>query len=129
MVGIVGIGACIGQELALLRSDLVRSLVNSGTWARVDAYFKAQLELWRRVHKELGFYAFQQTVVLASFAPTFYRGSASCGNRKNTEEKILQYLARFFIKPLNHLNEQTYCHILSAHSGDYQHVTDRCAFS
>jgi 3-oxoadipate enol-lactonase len=72
MVGVVGIGACIGQELALLRPDMVRSLVNSGTWARVDAYFEAQLELWRRVHKELGFYAFQQMVVLASFAPAFY---------------------------------------------------------
>jgi len=75
MVGIVGIGACIGQELALLRPDLVRSLVNSGTWACVDTYFKAQLELWRRVHKELGFYAFQQMVVLASFAPTFYNAN------------------------------------------------------
>ena len=72
MVGIVGIGACIGQELALLRPDLVRSLINSGTWAQSDAYFKAQINLWLQVHINSGFYALQEIIVQASFDPAFY---------------------------------------------------------
>ncbi len=44
----------------------------SGTWARADAVFRAQLELWRRMHEEMGFYAFQQEIVLASYDPEFY---------------------------------------------------------
>ena len=75
MVGIVGIGACMGQELALMRPDLVRSLTNSGTWARADAYFQAQLNLWRQVYRDSGFYAFQQMVVQASFDPVFYNAN------------------------------------------------------
>jgi 3-oxoadipate enol-lactonase len=72
MVGIVGIGACIGQELALMRPDLVRSLINSGTWAKPDSYFEAQLNLLLQVHRDSGFYAFQEMVVQVSFDPVFY---------------------------------------------------------
>lgn len=72
MLGIAGIGSCLGQELAIRWPDRVRSLVMSGTWARADAYFRAQLELWRRMHREMGFAAFQQDIVLAAYDPAFY---------------------------------------------------------
>jgi len=72
MLGIAGIGSCLGQELAIRRPECVRSLVMSGTWARADAYFRDQLGLWLRLHRELGFDAFQQEIVLASYDPAFY---------------------------------------------------------
>ena len=72
VLGIAGIGSCLGQELAIGWPDRVRSLVMSGTWARADAYFRAQLELWRRMHREMGFGAFQQEIVLAAYDPAFY---------------------------------------------------------
>ena len=71
-VGIVGIGACIFQEVAIRRPDLVRSLVNSGCWARVDPYLAAQMDLWLEVHREIGFEAFQRFVVLESFRPDYF---------------------------------------------------------
>jgi len=71
-VGIIGIGACIFQEVAIRRSDLVRSLVNTGTWARPDTKFVDQLNLWLDVHREMGFEAFQRMVVLESFSQEFY---------------------------------------------------------
>jgi pimeloyl-ACP methyl ester carboxylesterase len=72
MLGIAGIGSCLGQELAITWPDRVRSLIMSGTWARADDYFRAQLELWRRMHREMGFAAFQQEIVLAAYDPAFY---------------------------------------------------------
>ena len=72
MLGIAGIGSCLVQELAIRRPELVRALALSGTWARADDYFRAQLELWRRMHREMGFEAFQQDIVLASYDPAFY---------------------------------------------------------
>lgn len=66
-VGIVGIGACIFQEVAIRKPSLVRSLVNSGCWARVDPYLSAQMDLWLDVHREGGFEMFQRLVVLESF--------------------------------------------------------------
>ena len=72
MLGIAGIGSRLGQELAIGCPERVRSLAMSGTWARADAYFRAQLELWRRMHEDMGFYAFQQEIVLASYDAEFY---------------------------------------------------------
>jgi len=40
-------GSAIAQELALRHAGLVRSLVLVSTYARADALFRAQLELWR----------------------------------------------------------------------------------
>jgi pimeloyl-ACP methyl ester carboxylesterase len=71
-VGIVGIGACIFREVAIRRPDLVRSLVNSGCWARVDPYLAAQMDLWLDVHRHAGFDVFQRTVVLESFRPDYF---------------------------------------------------------
>ena len=63
-VGIIGIGACIFQEVAIVRPDLVRSLVNTGTWALPDTKFKDQLSLWLDVHCTMGFESFQKMVVI-----------------------------------------------------------------
>jgi pimeloyl-ACP methyl ester carboxylesterase len=71
-LGIVGIGACIGQELALIAPRRVRSLVNSGTWARADDHFRAKLKLWLELHEQLGFEAFQRCVVLSAFDAAFF---------------------------------------------------------
>ena len=71
-VGIIGIGACIFQEVAIRRPDLVRSLVNTGTWARPDTRFRDQLNLWLDIHESMGFEAFQRMVVMEGFDPLFY---------------------------------------------------------
>ena len=65
-------GCGVAQEVALSRPDLVRSMVNMGCWASVDDYLRDQLELFRTVHREVGFYAFQQFVCIYSFLPEFY---------------------------------------------------------
>ena len=72
VVGLVGMGACIGQELAIRRPDLVRCLVNMNTWAKVDALLAHQLELLREVHRVMGWEEFQKLVCLWSFDERFY---------------------------------------------------------
>jgi pimeloyl-ACP methyl ester carboxylesterase len=72
VVGMVGMGACIGQELAIGRPDLVRSLINMNTWAKPDALMTHQLEMLRDVHREMGWEAFQKLVCLWSFEEGFY---------------------------------------------------------
>lgn len=72
VVGLVGMGACIGQELAIARPDLVRSMVNMGTWARPDALFTHQMEVLLSTHREMGWAAFQKLVCLWSFDEAFY---------------------------------------------------------
>ncbi len=72
LVGIIGIGACIFQEVAIRRPDLVRSLVNTGCWARPDIRFTDQLNLWLDIHRAMGFEAFQRMVVMEGFDAAFY---------------------------------------------------------
>lgn len=72
VVGLVGMGACIGQELAIARPDLVASMVNMGTWARPDALFSHQMETLRDVHREAGWEVFQKLVCLWSFDEPYY---------------------------------------------------------
>ncbi len=72
MVGIVGIGACIFQEVALRKPGLVRSLVNTGCWARPDEFFLTQMGMWLEVHEKLGFAAFQRLVVMEAFPAEFF---------------------------------------------------------
>ncbi len=71
-IGLVGLGACISQEVAIERPDLVRSMVNMGAWASCDDFLRDQLELFRDVHRELGFAAFQKFVTVMSFLPDYY---------------------------------------------------------
>ena len=72
VVGLVGMGACVGQELAIARPDLVRSLLMTGTWAFVDRTLRDQLELFRDVHQTMGFEVFQRFVAAFSFTGEFY---------------------------------------------------------
>lgn len=72
VVGLVGMGACIAQELAIHRPDLVRSMVNMGTWTKPDALFTHQMETLISVHREMGWEAFQKLVCLWSFDEEFY---------------------------------------------------------
>jgi 3-oxoadipate enol-lactonase len=72
VVGLVGMGACVGQELAINRPELVRSLLMTGTWAFVDNTLRDQLELFRDVHQTMGFEVFQRFVATFSFTGEFY---------------------------------------------------------
>ena len=72
VVGLVGMGACVGQELAIARPEMVRSLLMTGTWAFVDRTLRDQLELFRDTHLTMGFEAFQKFVAAFSFTGEFY---------------------------------------------------------
>ena len=72
LLGFVGLGACITQEIAINRPDLTRSVINTGCWAFVDTFLRDQLEMLRDVHKEMGFLAFQKLVSVLSFEPSYY---------------------------------------------------------
>ena len=72
LIGLVGMGCCIGQEVAINRPDLVRSMVNMGAWASCDQYLFDQLNLFRSVHRDSGFLTFQEFVCIYSFLPEFY---------------------------------------------------------
>jgi pimeloyl-ACP methyl ester carboxylesterase len=74
-VGLVGMGACIAQEVAIARPDLVRSMVNMGAWASVDPFLRGQLEMFRDIHRDSGFLAFQKHVCLMSFLPDYYNAN------------------------------------------------------
>jgi 3-oxoadipate enol-lactonase len=72
VVGIVGVGACVAQWVAIDRPDLVRSLVVSGGWAAPDRTFVDQMESLRAVFHGAGFAEFQRLCALWSFDPDFY---------------------------------------------------------
>jgi pimeloyl-ACP methyl ester carboxylesterase len=72
IVGLVGMGACIGQEMAINRPDLVRSMTNMGAWAHCDPYLHDMLEMLREVHRAMGWAEFQKQVTVLSFLPEFY---------------------------------------------------------
>ncbi|MEM7541145.1 MAG: alpha/beta hydrolase [Pseudomonadota bacterium] len=71
-VGLVGMGACVAQEVAIARPDLVRCMVNMGCWIKMDPLLQDQLEMFVTVHREAGFLAFQRLVVMMSFLPEYY---------------------------------------------------------
>lgn len=74
-IGLVGMGACIAQEVAIARPDLVRSMVNMGAWASVDPFLHDQLAIFRDIHRDSGFFAFQRHVCVMSFLPDFYNAN------------------------------------------------------
>jgi 3-oxoadipate enol-lactonase len=75
LVGLVGLGACVCQEIALARPDLARSMLNMGAWCEVDEFLRDQLEMFRWLHRDLGFHAFQKAVTLLSFSPEYYNAN------------------------------------------------------
>lgn len=81
-VGLVGIGACIGQIVALKRPDLVRCMVNMGCWIHSDKCLTDQLNALGNMHKHAGFLAFQELVAVYSFRPEYYN---------ENREKLLGY--------------------------------------
>lgn len=72
VVGIVGMGGCIAQQIAITRPDLVASLVLSGTWAAPDDAFADLLTGLLDLHRDSGFAAFQRMCAALSFDPDFY---------------------------------------------------------
>jgi 3-oxoadipate enol-lactonase len=75
LIGLVGMGACICQEIAIRRPDLARSMVNMGAWCEVDDFLRDQLEMFRWIHRDAGFFAFQKAVTLLSFTPDYYNAN------------------------------------------------------
>lgn len=72
LVGLVGMGACVCQEIAIRRPDLARSMLNTGAWCEVDEFLHDQLDMFRWIHRDAGFLAFQKAVTLLSFTPDYY---------------------------------------------------------
>jgi 3-oxoadipate enol-lactonase len=75
LVGLVGMGACICQEIAIRRPDLARSMLNTGAWCEVDDFLRDQLEMFRWIHRDAGFFAFQKAVTLLSFTAEYYNAN------------------------------------------------------
>lgn len=72
LVGLIGMGACIMQEIAIRRPELARSMVNTGAWLAADRFLGDQLRMLADVHRDLGFLPFQKIVSLLSFEPDYY---------------------------------------------------------
>ena len=77
LVGLVGMGACVCQEIAIRRPDLARSMLNTGAWCEMDDFLRDQLEMFRWLHRDLGFLAFQKAVTLLSFTAEYYNANKS----------------------------------------------------
>lgn len=77
LIGLVGMGACIAQEIAIRRPDLARTMLNTGAWCEVDDFLRDQLEMFRWIHRDCGFYPFQQAVTLLSFTADYYNENKS----------------------------------------------------
>ena len=71
-VGLVGMGACIAQEVAIHRPDLMRCMVNMGCWIKMDTFLQDQLELFMVMHRDAGFFEFQRFCSVMSFLPEYY---------------------------------------------------------
>jgi pimeloyl-ACP methyl ester carboxylesterase len=46
-----------------------------GAWCEVDDFLRDQLEMFRWIHRDLGFYRFQEAVTLLSFDADFYNAN------------------------------------------------------
>ena len=75
LMGLVGMGACVCQEIAIRRPDLARSMLNMGAWCEVDDFLRDQLEMFRWIHRDLGFLPFQKAVTLLSFDAEYYNAN------------------------------------------------------
>lgn len=106
LVGLVGMGACICQEIAIRRPDLARSMLNTGAWCEVDDFLRDQLDMFRWIHRECGFLAFQKAVTLLSFTPEYYNevkqkllglqgGWKELNGRHATHERLVEACINF----------------------------------
>ena len=50
-------------------------MVNMGAWARADILLYDQLELFRNIHRDSGFFEFQKFVCVMSFLPEYYNAN------------------------------------------------------
>ena len=76
IVGLVGMGACIAQVMAVKRPDMVRSMINMGAWSEAtDTFFRHQIEMFEEVHRLAGWEAFQKLVCVMSFKPEFWNAN------------------------------------------------------
>lgn len=76
LIGLVGMGACIDQVIAIRRPDLVRSMMNMGAWCdTTDRLFCDQMDFFKIVHRDLGWEAFQRFVCTMSFTPEYYHAN------------------------------------------------------
>lgn len=75
LIGLVGMGACVCQEIAIRRPDLARTMLNTGAWCEVDNFLRDQLEMFHWIHRDVGFAAFQKAVTLLSFTPAYYNAN------------------------------------------------------
>lgn len=76
LLGMVGIGACVCQQIAIARPDLARSLVNTGAWATMDPLLADQLRLFLDIHRDAGWATFQRLVCAYSFSADYYNANA-----------------------------------------------------
>jgi pimeloyl-ACP methyl ester carboxylesterase len=76
VVGIVGIGACVAQWLAVDRPDLVRCLALSGGWVAPDRLFVDQMTTLLDVARTQGFLPFQRLCAQWCFDPDYYGRNA-----------------------------------------------------
>ena len=76
LLGMVGIGACVTQCMAIKRPDLARSLVNTGAWCKMDALLEEHLKLFVEVHRTCGWDVFQRMVCALSFEESYYLANA-----------------------------------------------------
>jgi 3-oxoadipate enol-lactonase len=63
------------QEIAIRRPDLARSMLNMGAWCELDDFLRDQLEMFRWIHRDLGFFSFQKAVTLLSFDAEYYNAN------------------------------------------------------
>lgn len=76
LIGLVGMGACICQLMAIKRPELARSMINMGAWADAkDPFFRDQMEMFGVIHRDAGWLAFQQHVCVMSFRPDYYNAN------------------------------------------------------
>ncbi|NDE01807.1 MAG: alpha/beta hydrolase [Gammaproteobacteria bacterium] len=61
----------VPSTMALHADDAI-GMLNTGAWCEVDSFLRDQLDMFRTIHRDAGFFAFQKLVTLMSFTPEYY---------------------------------------------------------
>lgn len=72
VAGLGGMGALIGQKIAIKFPDRVSSLSMFGGWAKPDHYLGDQLRLLDALHEKIGWSAYQMGAALFCYTPELY---------------------------------------------------------